>query len=130
MQIVTYIKVIYLVFLGIFMLLQMSVSKILTLIVVYDTSKLPKFYINDFKNDLYCQFICWFEMSASNPFDPTVWEECHFQSCFSICELELLLEYALTPFSFIKALRLKRLGVEMKNNAQNFYRLSAVRILL
>ena len=53
------------------------------------------------------------------------WEECHFQSCFSICELELLLEYALTPFSFIKALRLKRLGVEMKNNAQNFYRLSA-----
>lgn len=27
------------------------------------------------------------------------WEECHFQSCFSICELELLLEYALTPFS-------------------------------
>ena len=24
----------------------------------------PKFYINDFKHDLYCQFICWFEMSA------------------------------------------------------------------
>ena len=43
----------------------------------------------------------------------------------SASELELLLEYALTPFSFIKALRLKRLGVEMKNNAQNFYRLSA-----
>ena len=59
------------------------------------------------------------------------WEECHFQSCFSICQRAgaTTTRICIDPF-FIKALRLKRLGVEMKNNAQNFYRLSAVRILL
>ena len=59
------------------------------------------------------------------------WEECHFQSCFSICQRAgaAATRICIDPF-FIKALRLKRLGVEMKNNAQNFYRLSAVRILL
>ena len=47
-----YIKVVYLAFLGTFMLLQMSVSKILTS------------YINDFKHDLYFCTWNWPTMSA------------------------------------------------------------------
>ena len=31
---------------------------------VYGTSKLPKFYRNDFRHDLYCYTWCWFEMST------------------------------------------------------------------
>ena len=34
------------------------------LIGVYGTSKLPKFYRNDFKHDLYCCTWCWLQMSA------------------------------------------------------------------
>ena len=48
--------------------LEMSVSKILA----HGTSKLPKFYRNDFKHDLYCCIWLWFEMSAENPFEHTV----------------------------------------------------------
>ena len=38
---------------------------------VYGTSKLPIFYRNDFKRDLYCCICWWFEMSVYNPFDYT-----------------------------------------------------------
>ena len=36
------------------------------LIDVHGTSKQPKFYRNDFKDDLYCRIWWWFEISTSN----------------------------------------------------------------
>ena len=44
---------VYLAYFGIFMLLQLTVSKIL-IHGIYGSSKLPKFYRTDFKHDLYC----------------------------------------------------------------------------
>ena len=68
-HIYTYIKVVYLRYPCIWPFLGYSCSyKCLCqrywLIGVYGTSKLPKFYRNDFKHDLYCCTWWWFQMSA------------------------------------------------------------------
>ena len=59
----THIKGVYLAFFGIFMLLEMAVSKILFHRHLW-YSNIPKFDRNDFKHNWYCCISCWLQMSA------------------------------------------------------------------